>query len=296
MPPTQNLVGRTFNRLSVLRKDTDPRNTGKPRYICRCSCKDKTIVSVAAAKLTSPSTPVRSCGCLRRERWDAYNETTFVDLTGKIFHMWTVLAQAPSRKTKTGAHRMWLCRCNCLNATVREVKANALRKGLSKSCGCIRGVKKRNKPYKTLPPGEVGFARLFSQYQKSAKERHIGWALTVDQFRSLVTASCFYCNVPPSRLHAVRLYGGVINDHNSFWYNGIDRINPGGDYTLENCVSCCSAHNYGKNASSLEDFSIASQHLITAVTGQSFEDAHFVYKLWLAKLAARDLLEIQLPA
>jgi len=55
----------------------------------------------------------------------------FIDLTGKRFGRWTVLAILRDR----GAVR-WLCRCDC--GTSRIVHGKLLRKGKSKSCGCLK--------------------------------------------------------------------------------------------------------------------------------------------------------------
>jgi hypothetical protein len=53
-----------------------------------------------------------------------------LNLTGKTFHYWYVLEQAPSRKGRT----FWLCRCKC--GVVKEVCGTALTSKNSKSCGC----------------------------------------------------------------------------------------------------------------------------------------------------------------
>jgi hypothetical protein len=53
------------------------------------------------------------------------------DLTGQEFACWTVTGPAPSR----GPTIYWLCTCKC--GTSKEVEANSLRRGLSKSCGCL---------------------------------------------------------------------------------------------------------------------------------------------------------------
>lgn len=50
---------------------------------------------------------------------------------GDKFHRWTVLEKAPS----TPQHAVWKCRCEC--GAVRQVFASGLRRGKSKSCGCL---------------------------------------------------------------------------------------------------------------------------------------------------------------
>ena len=56
------LIGRVFERLTVLAASDDERN-GAKRWLCRCSCGDQCVVR--GANLTSGAT--RSCGCLRSE-------------------------------------------------------------------------------------------------------------------------------------------------------------------------------------------------------------------------------------
>lgn len=59
----------------------------------------------------------------------------FRDLTGMKFGKWTVKYRAESEKDKRGYPiTMWHCLCEC--GTERDVYANALLQGKSKSCGC----------------------------------------------------------------------------------------------------------------------------------------------------------------
>lgn len=55
------------------------------------------------------------------------------DLIGQKFNRWTVMER--SGKTKLG-EATWLCRCECGN--FRIVPGSDLRKGKSKSCGCLQ--------------------------------------------------------------------------------------------------------------------------------------------------------------
>jgi pentatricopeptide repeat protein len=57
----------------------------------------------------------------------------FIDLRGQRFGRWTVLARSKQRgETRT----RWLCRCD--DGVERVVFGNDLRRGNSKSCGCLR--------------------------------------------------------------------------------------------------------------------------------------------------------------
>lgn len=55
----------------------------------------------------------------------------FEDLTGMKFGFWTVIERAPNNAN--GSAR-FICRCQC--GTVRVIRAQALKNGGSRSCGC----------------------------------------------------------------------------------------------------------------------------------------------------------------
>lgn len=52
-------------------------------------------------------------------------------MIGQTFGRWTIL-----RELRRGRFKYYECRCAC--GTVREVKANSIRSGKSKSCGCLK--------------------------------------------------------------------------------------------------------------------------------------------------------------
>lgn len=61
----------------------------------------------------------------------------FIDLTGQRFGRWTIIGRAPTRHTKSGSRiPMWNCVCDC--GVKREVRAQHLKSGATKSCGCLK--------------------------------------------------------------------------------------------------------------------------------------------------------------
>lgn len=58
---TPNLVGQVFGKLTVLKKDGS-------KWVCQCSCGSITKPITAQGLKTT----VRSCGCYRKEYWQAY--------------------------------------------------------------------------------------------------------------------------------------------------------------------------------------------------------------------------------
>ena len=78
---------------------------------------------------------------------------SLVDITGKRFGDWTVLAIRPERKRRGRrvVAVLWLCRCDC--GTERIVWGTNLRLGRSASCGCR--VAKRNTKHGHARKGKV---------------------------------------------------------------------------------------------------------------------------------------------
>ena len=70
-----------------------------------------------------------------------------IDLAGKRFGRWTVLAIHPERvrhgRARKAVNVLWLCRCDC--GTERVVFGMNLRRGLSTSCGCRTREKTRER-------------------------------------------------------------------------------------------------------------------------------------------------------
>ena len=104
-------------------------------------------------------------------------------------------------------------------------------------------------PYvsRPLPLSERAWKTKSRGYLYRAKKRGLEWALTAEQFRILIGGSCFYCGAP-------LLNQGHLKDGTPFLYNGVDRMDNGLGYTLENCRSACPHCNRAKSDLSVEDF------------------------------------------
>jgi hypothetical protein len=68
----------------------------------------------------------------------------------------------------------------------------------------------------------------------------IVWCLSLEDFANLVVKPCFYCGRLPSDLGKV--------------FHGIDRVASDMDYTVDNCVPCCSQCNMLKGSRNVADF------------------------------------------
>jgi hypothetical protein len=163
------------------------------------------------------------------------------DLTGQKFFRLTVLELLPHEK---GGSIRYRCRCDCGNESFP--RGSYLSRGATKSCGCL--TRERASELQSLPSGEGSMRALIREYKLGAKARKFDFTLTNDQFKEITQKPCFYCGVEPYR---------VYNHHRAsekYTYNGIDRVDNAGGYTIENSVSCCSICNIAKNNNTLGEF------------------------------------------
>jgi len=138
--------------------------------------------------------------------------------------------------------RLWLCRCEC--GQITTAKTSQLRNGHKRSCGCLRG-RPNNKE---LAVGESVFNHLYSQYQHTAKDRGLIFAINKIEFRKLTKGDCYYCGRPPfAILRHPRRKGEYV-------YNGVDRVDSKKGYIAENVVSCCKYCNRAKSDLSQSEF------------------------------------------
>lgn len=155
------------------------------------------------------------------------------DLSGKKFGRLSVIKLHEIKKW--GA--FWVCECSC--GKVLSVYRGHLVNNHTRSCGCLK---------QKLPKGEAAFRKLLDQYKRNAKKRNIQFKLSTKQFKSLVTANCFYCDTTPSSKSHGKRFNGI------FLYSGIDRVDSSLAYSKGNCVPCCGKCNTIKMDMSQEEF------------------------------------------
>lgn len=120
MPNKKDLTGQKFGRLTVIASQGLDKY-GRGVWLCLCDCGRKTVVTTS--RLTCGQT--KSCGCARKG-------VNRIDLTGHRFGRLTALY--PTDK-KMGNSVIWHCLCDCGKSA--DVASVDLRKGYTKSCGCL---------------------------------------------------------------------------------------------------------------------------------------------------------------
>lgn len=119
-----DLVGRTYNRLTVVKR-AGFTNQGGSRWECLCDCGNTTFVS--GGNLRNGHT--RSCGCLLKE----FGASTAKDIAGQRFGR--LVAIEPTEKRR-GSFVIWRCVCDCGNE--KMVPIADLTRSATQSCGCLR--------------------------------------------------------------------------------------------------------------------------------------------------------------
>jgi len=158
----------------------------------------------------------------------------FEDFIGKRFTRLVVIEDIGH----ISSHRHFRCLCDCGKSVI--VDGAKLKNNHTRSCGCIR--KETSRPKLRKGYGESSLNRLIDSYKRNAKRKKITFILSRDDMISLFKGSCFYCGCEPSSIISGKNYYGECI------YNGIDRLDNGVGYIVENVVSCCKECNYKKGS------------------------------------------------
>lgn len=117
----KDITGKQFGRLTAIRVVGNDRY-GRKKWLFKCDCGNQIVCS--ANNVISGNT--KSCGCLK------HHPSPQIDLTGQKFGRLTVIGMSKNKKKGV---IMWDCVCDCGNLC--SVKTSSLRRGETKSCGCI---------------------------------------------------------------------------------------------------------------------------------------------------------------
>jgi len=138
----------------------------------------------------------------------------------------------------------YLCKCDCGKETV--VRGYCLRRGSTKSCGCLKeefaGDQVR------LTPGFANMRLVVRNYKRRAIKQGREYNLTLEQFAEITQKDCYYCGAKPNNINNKKDCNG------KYIYNGIDRIDNTKGYTMGNIVPCCRNCNAAKGTLTLREF------------------------------------------
>lgn len=129
MPALINLIGKTFDRATVIQRNRQiqkEKNDKEVWWDCQCSCGN--LFSARGHDLRNGK--IKSCGCLKKENTKKLH---YKDLTGQQFGKLTVLKENTERKID--GRCVWVCQCECGN--IIEISSKGLAIG-TYSCGCVK--------------------------------------------------------------------------------------------------------------------------------------------------------------
>ena len=146
-----------------------------------------------------------------------------IDLKGKRFGRWIVLKR--SGRTSSGSPT-WHCRCDCSNEKI--VNGTSLRKGNSKSCGCLKSELTKKSPY--LFKVTHGMTKTV-EYDAWAKIKKRCYNLKNKDYKYYGGRGIQVCDSWKNSFEAFIKDMGFrpSNEHS------IDRIDNDGDYDPSNC-------------------------------------------------------------
>jgi hypothetical protein len=226
-----DLTGMTFGFLNVTTKA--PRQGSHVMWHVRCRCGVEKTVRGEWLRFGRS----KSCGCARNTFKKTKLEKRFGLVNQRFGRLW-VLWRA---KEGDGYSRsmMWECKCDC--GKIVNVAGTSLRKGRTRSCGCLL-------VDTWMPAGQAVRNVTLSRYKRGAQKRELEWALTDCQFDELIKQDCHYCASAPAQKSKVKGCRGDLI------YNGIDRVRNEQGYVTGNVVPCCFVCNSMKRTMSLERF------------------------------------------
>lgn len=121
----EDLTNQTFHELTFLFPYRDDKSNLK--WICRCNCGN--YIGVFASNVKKGNTS--SCGCLKVK-----NPRARIDLTGQRFGKLVVLGDPQTGDGNKRRGSKWKCQCDCGKIVYKN--AADLKRGSTKSCGCLK--------------------------------------------------------------------------------------------------------------------------------------------------------------
>ena len=185
------------------------------------------------------------------------------DLLGQKFgRLMVVGAAEPSGKRKRAA---WLCKCEC--GVEKVIRAESLKDGSTKSCGCLNDEKRSER-------AAMMYGVLVKYHPSEATARHV-WkkqyddGISFEDFMRISQMNCDYCGSEPNNIQNAaasdKKASAFAKENGDFKYNGLDRVDSTKPHTLENVVPCCKWCNYAKRERTVEEFKTWIEQLYYAM-------------------------------
>ena len=97
----------------------------------------------------------------------------------------------------------------------------------------------------------------YEVYKRCANDKQLDFEITIDEYKSIVQLPCHYCTIIQEK-----------------GFNGMDRLDSGKGYVVDNVVSCCEMCNYMKKCLSPDVFVKIAQHIdsYSKKTGQLYPE------------------------
>lgn len=154
----ENLINQHFGLWTVLYRTLNG-NDGRSKWVCQCSCENKTIKAVSARTLKNGTST--NCGCQRLQ-------TIRLKAEQKIH-----------KRDNNGHIILKHCfRCNQWLPLTQFYKNSSQRDGYAGECKKCNNYSKENR---------------YNIYKKNAKRRNIDFNLSKEEFYNLTSQPCFYC-------------------------------------------------------------------------------------------------------
>lgn len=121
----QNYINQQFGNLKVLSLSDPSKARPIDYWICSCECGN--TVSILHSRIRNGE--ITDCGC------KDFRQYRFKDITGQHFGKLTAISPILD-KEEQGHSKKWKCLCDCGNEVI--VTTDALQKGNTMSCGCLK--------------------------------------------------------------------------------------------------------------------------------------------------------------
>jgi len=201
----KDLSGMTFGKLLVLERVT-PQIGRTVKYKCKCECGEEVVVQ--RSNLQSGCT--KSCG-----------KHNYKDLSGEKFGKLLCLEKGEGRKHTNGVSVTWKCVCDCGHEV--EVLAGQLSSGRTRSCGCLR----REKTKERFSKGYEDISgKYWSSVKGGARKRGLEFEITKEQIWEMFLNQNKKCKLSGDDI--------IFSLDNEKKTASIDRIDNSKGYTIDN--------------------------------------------------------------